>query len=222
MNLKMSIKSIVLFEKMTNIPFSDLSFTEQSILNNPDVFLKLLYCILISHPENQIKYTFEGACEQLFTEQNLVLYSTFLSNEIALMNQFVDSKLLKDVNTDILEDHKEEKEHKSVYMKNLVPILILDCGLDADFVLNELNYTDIDDYLKYREDKHKNDLEEKRLFTYLTISPHIDTKKCKTPEKLLPFPWEKADRKNKAEDGIKNVRDRLLELGILKKEEEDL
>lgn len=215
MNTKMSIKSIVLFEKMTNIPFSEMSFSEQSILSNPEVFLKLLYCILISHPENKVKCTFEAACESLFTEQSLMLYSTELSTEIAIMNQFVDMQKLRDVNDVAIKETKENEEPKPVYMKNLVPILVLDCGLDIDYVLNEMSYTDIDDYFKYREDKHRNDLEEKRLFTFLSVLPHINSKKVKSPEKFYPFPWEKEMNKKRELENMKKVRQKLIDAGII-------
>ena len=211
----MSIKSIVLFEKMTNIPFSELSFSEQSILQNPEVFLKLLYCILISHPENKINCTFEAACDGLFTEQSLMLYSTQLSTDIAIMNQFVNIERLRDVDATILKEKKEDEEPKPVYMKNLVPILILDCGLDPDFVLNELYYTDIDDYLKYREDKHRNDLEEKRLFTFLSVLPHINGKKIKTPQKFYEFPWEKDKNRKRELENMKKIRQKLIDAGII-------
>jgi len=215
MNTKMSIKAIVLFEKMTDVPFSELSFSEDSILQNPEIFLKLLYCILISHPENKINCTFEDACAKVFTEEVLLGLSAQLSNELSVMNQFVNFKNLRNVDEISIKEKPENEEHKPVYMKRLVPILILDCGLGAEFVLNELNYTDIDDYLKYREDKHRNDLEEKRLFTYLSTLPHIDGKKIKSPEKFCPFPWEKEKAKQEALAGIKKVRNRLVKYGII-------
>ena len=40
-------------------------------------------------------------------------------------------------------------------------------------------------------------MESERLWTFLTIMPHIDTKKINTPAKLYPFPWDdKTDNKD--------------------------
>lgn len=218
MNLKMSIKSIVLFEKMTNVPFSDISFSEDSILNNPEIFLKLLYCILLSHEENNVNCTFEDACKNIFNDQNLVLFSSMITNEMNVLNQFIYNQQVKKIDSASLKENKTQ-EKKSVYMKDLVPILILDCGLSPDYVLNELSYTDIDMYFKYREDKHKNDLEEKRLFTFLTVLPHIDGKKIKTPQKFYTFPWEKEDAKKQFKKDYKKIRQKMIDAGIIQPKE---
>lgn len=216
MTTKMSIKSIILFEKMTNIPFSNLSFSAEYIMNNPDIFLKLLYCILISHDENNIKCTFEEACKEIFTQDKLIKYSQDLSNEIMILNQFVNFDRLKNVEqSPIKKKDDSSDENKSVYMKNLVPVLVMDCGLDPDYVLNKMSYTDIDDYFKYREDKHRNLLEEKRLFTFLTVLPHLNGKKIKTPEKFLPFPWEKEANKKKALRDLEKAKQKLIQYGII-------
>ena len=45
------------------------------------------------------------------------------------------------------------------------------------------------------------------LFIYvllIKVLPHIDSKKCKSPEALVPFEWEKEARKKKAEQELKN------------------
>lgn len=218
MNLKLSIKSIVLFEKMTNIPFSDISFSEESIINDPEVFLKLLYCILLSHEENNINFTFEDACKNIFNDENLVLFSSIINNDMNILNQFINQQI-KEIDSTPLKANKHQ-EKKSVYMKDLVPILILDCGLNPEYVLNDLSYTDIDMYFKYREDKHKNDLEEKRLFTFLTVLPHIDGKKIRTPQKFYSFPWEKEKNKKRELENMKKVRQKLIDAGIIQPKKE--
>ena len=64
-----------------------------------------------------------------------------------------------------------------------------------------MQYTDIDLYIRYKDDKERTKLEEKRLFTYLTVLPHIDSKKCPI-EKFLPFQWEEKEKKEK---GLKEI-----------------
>ena len=40
------------------------------------------------------------------------------------------------------------------------------------------------------DQKKKEQMESSRLWTYLTILPHIESKKIKSPVDLFPFPWE--------------------------------
>lgn len=56
----------------------------------------------------------------------------------------------------------------------------------------------------------------------MNISPHIDTKKCKSPEQLLPFPWEKAAKQKKFDKEVDEVSKKLRELGILKDSEPEV
>ena len=84
----------------------------------------------------------------------------------------------------------------------------MDCNLDINYVLNEMHYSEIDSYIKYRDDKNKNRLEEKRLFTYLTIMPHINAKKL-TVSELLPFSWEKEEKEKEGLKVIDTHKDKL-------------
>jgi hypothetical protein len=84
----------------------------------------------------------------------------------------------------------------------------MDCNLDINYVLNEMHYSEIDSYIKYRDDKNKNRLEEKRLFTYLTIMPHINAKKL-TVSELLPFSWEQEQKEKEGLKVIDNHKDKL-------------
>ena len=58
----------------------------------------------------------------------------------------------------------------------------------------------------HTENKKKEELELDRMWTYLNMSPHIDTKKCKGPDKLFPFPWEKEEKKIKVNQELENNR----------------
>ena len=60
--------------------------------------------------------------------------------------------------------------------------------------------------MKFAEMNKKESLEKDRLWTYRNISPHINTKKCKSPDKLLPFPWEIQEKKEKQIKELENNR----------------
>jgi hypothetical protein len=59
------------------------------------------------------------------------------------------------------------------------------------------------------EEKTKADMVEKRFWTYMQILPHIDGKKIKSPEKLLPFPWEKEQQKQESIRFMEDNRDAI-------------
>ena len=66
-------------------------------------------------------------------------------------------------------------------------------GLDAHFVLYEMKLFEIGDYLKAIDEHKKEQMERDRLWTFYTILPHVDHKKLKKPQDLMPFPWEKEE-----------------------------
>ena len=57
-------------------------------------------------------------------------------------------------------------------------------------------------------------MEEQRLWTFISILPHVDSKKLKTPADLYPFPWElkekEIEREKHVEEGVK-ILDNILD-----------
>lgn len=213
-NLSISIRSAIYFEKLSNVPFSKYD-------DSMDLKLILLYCILIAHPENHYHKTFDEFVKHDFNLKTINNLMTKLNEEIAFMTQFKTKTEEQPI--DIQQDDTSTNiKEQPIWIKDIVPILVDDCNLNIDYVLDELSYTDIEEFLRYRDEKRKVELLEKRLFTYLTILPHVDTKKKKfTPEDLLPFEWEKKEKKEKAIKDInsEDLKKKLTELGMLKKEE---
>ena len=64
-------------------------------------------------------------------------------------------------------------------------------------------------------------MENDRFWTYLTVLPHVDSKKLKEPSDLIEFTWEKDNRKRTAEAKLKADRQRLIELGIITENKEE-
>ncbi|WP_073346059.1 hypothetical protein [Bacteroides congonensis] len=198
-NLKLNIKSIIYYERLTGKPFSTFTGSEEDVI-------PLLYCMLVAN--NDFKRTYEETIQYLFTDEKFVeeinsrLQKIFLFESQFFNKEEVDEKLPSQNNT------QNKEESNKVYIYQLVPILVMDCNLDIDYVLNEMHYSEIDSYIKYRDDKNKNRLEEKRLFTYLTIMPHINAKKL-TVNELLPFSWEKEEKEKEGLKVIDNHKDKL-------------
>ena len=45
--------------------------------------------------------------------------------------------------------------------------------------------------------------------------PNINSKKCRGPEQLIPFPWEKQKEQKKFNHEIEEMTKKLKELGII-------
>ena len=190
-NLKLNIKSITLYEQLTRQSF-------QQFTGDINQIIPLLYCVIVAN--NDYRKTFAETLKYLFADEK-VLKS--LSKEIETQLKFEEQ--FKSLSTATNEETTEptDEETPPLYLSQMIPLL-LDCGLSIDYIMHELKYTDIDTFIRHFNEKEKARLTEKRLFTYLTILPHIDSKKCKSPEQLLPFEWEK---ENKKEKGLKEIKD---------------
>ena len=213
-NLKLTIKAICLFEQLTNIPFGQC-------MNNPEYILPLIYCVLVSHPENGFTMTYQSALVVLSNPKIVEPIAEGIKTEIEFLNQFCkrrDAEFSDNTtdNSSSTDTEPSSNEDRSVFLSDIIPILTSDCGLDINYIMNEMNYTDIDSFIHYRELKHQSELEEKRLFTYLTMAPHVDHKKVKKPEDILPFPWEKQAKQNKFNSEVKDITEKLKSLGIIK------
>ena len=198
-NLKLNIKSIINYERLTGRPFSTFTDSEEDVI-------PLLYCMLVAN--NDFKRTYEETIQYLFTDEKFVEQINSRLQKIFLFESqfFNKEEENKEIPTEINTPNKEESN--KVYIYQLVPILVMDCNLNIDYVLNEMHYSEIDSYIKYRDDKNKNRLEEKRLFTYLTIMPHINAKKL-TVSELLPFSWEQEQKEKEGLKVIDNHKDKL-------------
>ena len=188
-NIKLNIKTIVLYEKLTQESFALFDGTINKII-------PLIYCMLVAN--NDYKETYEDTVNFLFKNEKLMKeLSERLEKEMKFQSQF-KSPFIEENNVSTIDNTTNDKP---IFITQMIPILVVDCGLDINYVLNEMSYTDIDTYIKYKDDKEKTKLEEERLFTYLTVLPHIDSKKCPI-DKFLPFQWEENEKKEK---GMKEI-----------------
>ena len=67
-------------------------------------------------------------------------------------------------------------------------------GVDAHFVMEELDLSFIPGLQKALEVRRKEQMEEARLWTYLTVQPHYTKPFPHGPYDLWPFPWDPKPR----------------------------
>lgn len=116
----------------------------------------------------------------------------------------------------------EAKAENEPWTRDIVPILVKDCGLDIHYVLDNMRYTDISIFLRYREQRMRAETEDKRLWTYLITAPHLNPKKRVTVESFLPLPWEKEKKIVEFKKNSAAMAEKLRQCGILQdKKDED-
>ena len=201
-NIKLNIKSIIKFEQLTNKPFSLIDYTSEEDVS------KLLYCIVLSN--NDCQFTYSQFLQLLDSKKiSKNLFEQF-QTVCEVFNQFKNTGT-EEENT---RDTVEGKESRGTYVKDLAALLVIQGGLDVNYVLNELSLNDIPLYIQALNDKQRERMEEQRLWTFISILPHVDSNKLKTPADLYPFPWElkekEIEREKHVEEGVKML-DNILD-----------
>lgn len=182
-NIRLSIKAIVKAEQILSKPFTDIDYT------NVDELTKLLYCtVLVNNP---VSFTFE---EYLIIAENEKQFASMLK-EIEKANKVLEqfTKSDKSGSSSTVGDPQ--------YIKDIAAMLVMS-GLDAHYVMNEMEISDIPIFIEAYEKKKREEMEASRLWTFLSIIPHIDTKKVKSPKDLMMFPWEEEEAQRAAEEAL--------------------
>lgn len=189
-NIRLTIKAIIRVEQMLGKPFPLLDYS------NMEEVLKLLYCIILAgSPE---VFTFESFCEIAEHERQLGAMLKELEKYNRMLDQFTDASLV---------GKTDEGEHQVRSMKEVAGMLIM-AGIDPHYVMNEMELSDIPVLAEALDRKKREDMEASRLWTFLSVAPHIDTKKVRRAEDYFPFPWEIERQKREAAEAI--VRDREM------------
>ena len=120
--------------------------------------------------------------------------SKWINREYEKMMSFNGQLKTKSVDEEYEKKDKKE-EGEELTMTDVAAALIVRHGVDAHYVMYEMDLWEIQPYLNAADIQRKSDLITQRFWTYLTLSPNINTKKVKSPEELVPFDWEKKENK---------------------------
>lgn len=180
-NIRLNIRSIILYEAFTDKSFMKFKLDEENIL-------PLLYSSIIAN--NDWRHTFDDTVKTVFDDlDTFKILLDKLKTELEFIQQFNQVK-------DNENNNGDNKDEDTIKVADIVPILVKECNLDINYVMNDMLYTEVSNYIKYKLQRDKLKLEEKRLFTYLTVVPHIDSKKCSL-QQFLPFEWEMEEKKKR-------------------------
>ena len=179
--VKINGKVMCAYEAMTGKPFLKIQ-TEDEIKH-------LFYCSLVFN-NAEFETLDYGVFEFLISDPEV---GGWLLGEYMKIGDFIQQ-----FKTDVAEeeDDKEEKEgeDKAFFMLEAIPSLIVKMGMDPNYVMYDMQQWEIAYYYRVMRDMDRERLTEERLWAYLQILPHVG-KKLGTPEKMLPFEWEKNNNK---------------------------
>lgn len=146
--------------------------------------IRLLYCCT---PESELNYATYDIYKKTVTSAPRVFkkYIKELSSYQSYAAQF---------QRDLHSQKSGSSEDDTPKMSEVAARLIITGGMDASFVLNELPVEDIGFYIKELGEKIKHEEESRRLWTYLSMIPHLSKEamrgKMRSPQTFHPFPWE--------------------------------
>lgn len=171
--MSLTIKAIIRWEQLRKKSFSLIDYADQ------DDIEALLYTTTISRDGGT--YTFEVFRQTLVNKKLVNDLACLLDKESTFLSQF--QKKDKDASFG-------NAEAVPGMISEIVSTLIL-FGLDARYAMTEMELCDLPLFIEAYERKKKEQMEESRMWTYLTILPHIDAKKMENGAKdLITFPWE--------------------------------
>lgn len=180
--MKLTIKSIIRWEQLNKKPFSSLNYKDEDDVNS------LLYVC------SPMTCTLDEFLDSLEVESAKTMVHEF-EKTTEILSQFK-----------IKEEKKQDTESelapsKPIYIKDVISTLVLS-GLDVNYALYEMELCDIPIFIDALENKTKEHLESERLWTYLSVLPHL-AKRPKSPRDLYAFPWETEQIKA---DAVKNIK----------------
>ena len=175
MKIKLNIKSIITAEKLLCKSFGQFN------LEDAEEWLILSYAMVVSN--NEETFTLDTFRKLTKNKRMMSEIIQGIKKEFEYIEQF---KGKEEVKTDGQSD---------ISITEVAGMMIAN-GIEPAFVY-EMRTTEITDILQAIEDRKKEKMESDRFWTYFVMAPHIDTKKVKSPEALITFPWEMAEKKNK-------------------------
>ena len=164
-NFNINIKTLCLYERLTGK-------SALSVESEEDIFY-MLYCIFVM--SNHERIDFPAFCSLI---ENPKLLKELINQYEAYMkfNQQFNHQFQKEQPK---EDNKDTKEIPKI--TDLVGFCVSVIGIDPEYTMEKMELWELDNYistyLKHKEGEDKERLIENRLWTFLTMSPHITSRR---------------------------------------------
>lgn len=152
----------------------------------------LIYC---TTPEAYTRYTLEEwSRTTLGASAFMAKEAKELARELASLQQY--SRVgAREENSEARDETLEVRT-----LTDVVTELLTESVVPADYLLERAELWELTIYIDATQRKRQQRLERERLWTYMGLLPHIDSKQIKSPEDLLPFAWDDNNRATKQTD----------------------
>lgn len=184
--IRLSVRALVMYEALSGKPFSATN-------NSQEDMLKLMYSAFVCSTGFEI--SLGGFSAMLENEK----FANRLGGDLKRLQSFSEQFKNDEQFNDNEQSGNTEQGKTDISITEMVDKLIFEYGIDPGYVLEKMQLWELNHFMKGAEDRYKDRMEEKRMWTYLQVAPQIDLKKCNSPEKFLPFPWSKEENKKKKE-----------------------
>ena len=175
---KLTLRAVLLFEKLTARSFSSLS-----ILDEEDA-VTLLYCLQRCE---------EGGSVLPIDVWKQVLESEAVKSQLyARLERTLEAMIPLSL-PEGTAPTEETDEATSPDFTSIAGLLVVDGGLSPSYVMDTMELWELPAVLDALDRKKREALEHQRLFTWMTMMPHLSSDSVGSPEELLPFPWEQAE-----------------------------
>ena len=176
---KLTLRAVLLFEKLTVRSFSSLS-----ILDEEDA-VTLLYCLQRCE---------EGGSVLPLDVWKQVLESESVKSELyARLERTLEAMIPLSL-PEGTSPTEETDEDTSPDFTSIAGMLVVEGGFSPSYVMDTMELWELPALLDALDRKKKEHLEHQRLFTWMTMMPHLSSDSVGSPEELLPFPWEQAEK----------------------------
>ena len=144
----------------------------------------LIYC---TTPEAYTRYTLEEwSRTTLGASAFMAEEARELARELSALQQYSQQP------TDSQEPRAKSQEPRT--LTDVVTELLTESVVPADYLLERAELWELTIYIEATQRKRQQRLERERLWTYMGLLPHIDSKQIKRPEDLLHLSWYKDAR----------------------------
>lgn len=170
---RITLRGIIASERITGKPFSEFDTS----IDSPDIVILAyaMYAVYASSP----------CTIDVYTDRMDITSNAY--DNIFKQLLFISSIMPKN---DTPEDSDSDGE--TLTMSRLAAFLIVSCGLDPHYVMDEMQLYEIKPIIDQIVVKRREQQEDKRFWTFQVVAPHIDAKKSgiNSLHDYLPFPWE--------------------------------
>ena len=194
--LKLTIRAMCLFEQLRGKSFLAIDDEDMEYI---------LYAMFVT--SNSLKLS-KPAFDIIMQDASMVRWMSDeyhkqmkFDGQLSFYNRVNDAGVTK-------EEIDEARHNEPDTISSIAGSLIAR-GMDADYVMNQMELWEIDMYNNAFNDINKETLERERLFTWISMMPHLDKKsaaKLKHPSDLIAFPWDKDVKDRKQQELEANTK----------------